>query len=448
MSFQKKIQHIQTLQDEINSHGKLADDVLKSINYKFRLEWNYNSNIMEGNSLTRQETRSVMIGNITVGGKPLKDVLEMKGHDEVVKQILGMGQGELNISEGRIREIHKLIMYEEAAEEQRKIGVWKTENNYLYNYKNEKVDFVSVDEVKDRMHQLMNWLSAEKEKISRKDKTALHPIALAFKFHLDYITIHPFYDGNGRTARILTNLVLVAYGYPPLYIKLDEKNRYYRYLADVQEYGGPPDLFYEFMGDLLIRSQQLVLNAIAGKPIEEQDDIDKEIAIWKKGLGNTTVDALQKSDNIIYTLYQTSIFPLFDLFLRKYIQFKEMYETMKIEGSVNDHLGVTKRYIDFVVNDTYNVPTNFISEDDSKLSTVDLQIYFLEFKQNGTDTFNTKVSIECDFNKYNWYIKINENLKKIEKVYTDILTEKEITNIVNDMVKQTLETLKQRTYKN
>ncbi len=91
----------------------LPADLLKKINYKFRLEWNYTSNSMEGNSLTRSETRSVMIGNITVDGKPIKDILEIKGHDEVISNIIKTGKGELNISEKRIKEIHTGIMHEE-----------------------------------------------------------------------------------------------------------------------------------------------------------------------------------------------------------------------------------------------------------------------------------------------------------------------------------------------
>ena len=262
MQLASLLKQIDDLQSQINFHGKLDSEVLKKINYKFRLDWNYNSNVMEGNSLTIQETRSVMINNITLEGKPLKDVLEMRGHDNVISSILKIGKGELNLSEKRILEIHKGIMYEEDTEKQKDIGIWKTSNNYLYNYKKERIDFTPHEEVKEKMHELVNWLSAQSEKIKAKDKKAIHPVVLAFEFHLKYVTIHPFYDGNGRTARIFTNLILIAFGYPPVIVKLEEKNKYYQYLGDIQGYGGPPDLFYEFMSGLLIRSQEEVLNAL------------------------------------------------------------------------------------------------------------------------------------------------------------------------------------------
>ena len=147
----------------------------------------------------------------------------------------------------------------------------KKENNYLYNYRNERFDFAVPEEVPERMHQLMNWLTTEKEKISRSIPGALHPVTLALKFHLDYVTIHPFYDGNGRTSRILTNLILIAYGYPPLYIKENERSIYYQYLADIQGYGGTPDLFYEYMAGMVIRSQQIIVDMTEGRSRQEDE---------------------------------------------------------------------------------------------------------------------------------------------------------------------------------
>lgn len=268
MSYKEKLQQIDALQAEINSCGKIPEDILKKINYKFRLEWNYTSNSMEGNSLTRAETRSVMTGNITVEGKPLKDILEIKGHDEVIADIIRTGKGELNISEKRIKQIHAGIMNEDDPVKKNMIGKWKTSSNYLYSYKNERIDFAAPAEVPELMHKLINWLNAEKDKISDGAKHALHPALLSFQFHTDFVTIHPFYDGNGRMARILTNIILISYGYPPLYINENERLAYYQYLADIQLYGGEPDLFYEYMAGLLLRSTRLQLDAIKGNETE------------------------------------------------------------------------------------------------------------------------------------------------------------------------------------
>ena len=268
MSFSEKLQRINELQDAINGYGNIPVAVLKKINYKFRLEWNYTSNRMEGNSLTRSETRSVMVGNITVDGKPLKDILEIKGHDDVVVEILKIGKGDLNISEKRVRDIHRSIMNEDDPAKKDMPGNWKKVNNYLFNYKAERIDFASPEDVPALMHNLINKLSAAQEKINRDDKNSTHPLILASRFHLDFVTIHPFYNGNGRMARILSNMILIANGCPPFYIKENERLAYYQYLGDIQAYGGDADLFYDYMAGLLLRSVQIQHDAITGKDID------------------------------------------------------------------------------------------------------------------------------------------------------------------------------------
>lgn len=309
MSYSEKRKQVDLLQQKINAHGELSADVKKKINYKFRLDWNYYSNSMEGNTLTMDETRSVMVGNLTVGGKPIKDVLEIKGHDEIISEILRIGKGEAHLSEARIREIHKGIMHEEDEAKKKKIGVWKTDPNYIYNYKNERFDFASPDEVPSRMHGLLNKTNAAIDAIQHNKKDAPHPLDVALDFHLDYINIHPFYDGNGRTARILTNLLLISFGYPPFWVKTNERSIYNQYIGDIQGYGGNPDLFFEFVTDTILRSQQLVLDAIAGKDISSAEDFDKEIEMLKR-MQNPPRVKIKKSKQVMQNTLKEVYFPL------------------------------------------------------------------------------------------------------------------------------------------
>jgi len=275
MTLPELLHKIDELQARIVAAGPLTPEAKHKLDYRLRLDWNYHSNVMEGSSLTQQETRSIMLGNVTVSGKPIKDVLEMQGHDEVVTKLLGMASGELNLSESRIKEVHRAIVREDEPTKQAQVGQWKTEPNYLHNFKGERIDFLPPTEVPDAMHKLLDRTKADIERIERKAKDAPHPALLAFAFHRDYVTIHPFHDGNGRTARIFSNLLLMRFGYPPVIIRVDEKETYNRYLAEVQVYGAPTDLFDSFMAERLVRAQEVVLDAIEGKELEDADDILK-----------------------------------------------------------------------------------------------------------------------------------------------------------------------------
>ena len=266
---------IDAIREQISVKGKLTKEQLHKINNKFRLEWNFNSNSMEGNTLTIEETRSVMVGNLDVHQKPIKDVLEMKGHDAVILEILKIGMGELRLSERRIKDIHRGIMHEEDPEEKKKIGEWKTKNNEIINNKGEKFTFTDWQLVPDKMHDLLNRVNASIDAIQSKQKVAPHPIDVALAFHLEYLEIHPFYDGNGRTARILTNLILISLGYTPFWISRSERDVYYNYISDIQGYGGKKEAFYQYVSGLIARSEQLVVDVIQGIEIEDEDDFEK-----------------------------------------------------------------------------------------------------------------------------------------------------------------------------
>lgn len=432
MSFAEKLQTIAQLQQAIEQHGKLKDDLLKKINYKFRLEWNYTSNSMEGNSLTKQETRSVMVGNITVDGKPIKDVLEIKGHDEVITHILQMGKGELNISEKRIKEVHKAIIHEEDPAKQKQVGIWKTQPNYLHNYKGERFDFVVPVEVPERMHQLINELNVRKNNI----KSSIDAVELACWFHLEYITIHPFYDGNGRTARIFTNLILISYGLPPLYIKEEERNAYYQYLADIQGYGGSPELFYEFMADRLIRSLQIVLDAIEGKEIEEKDDWEKQLILLRTELNDAEEVKIPKTNEAVLKVFTSSILSFLEKLLPKLESFDDFFAERQIYFGPQRFRKVAKD-----IESIKYIFSTFENFDDG----VVFQYSLNGFKRAGTNTFNIYLQIEWSFDQYSYSFIINQVMKASrKKLYHQFFTEEEINEFVGICGKNLIEQIEMR----
>lgn len=410
MALKETLDKINELQAKIDSFGQLDKDTLNRIQYKFRLDWNYHSNAMEGNSLTQSETRSVMINNVTVEGKPLKDVLEIRGHDKVITDILRIGKGELRLSEARIKDIHKAIVNEDSPELQKKVGQWKTEPNHLYNYRDEKFEFVPPNEVPEQMHILINWLNTQRDLIINESETALHPVLLAFHFHLRYVSIHPFHDGNGRTARIFTNLILISFGYPPVIIEIEKKNIYNQYLADIQAYGGGPELYLEFMCKQLIKSQELVIMAIEGVDIEQPDDIDKKILLLEKEL-----EAVSPENEVKERFNREVFLKMFDSWiidlLRKAIPLVQKFN--KFFTGTSHHVYMNSGGNIFSHNFNSENPEQVIEEIKKKLleskatfNTSNTQFVFQTFYgtliKGGLNTFgcNYGFEIHCEFIKY------------------------------------------------
>ena len=388
-----------------------------------------------------------MVGNITVDGKPIQDVLEMKNHDDLIKTIIQMGAGELNISEKRIKEIHKGIIHEEDPEKSSQIGQWKRDTNYLYNYKNERFDFVAPSDVPERIHKLVNWINEEKEKIERGDTRALHPVLLAFQFHLEYITIHPFYDGNGRTARILTNIILISYGYPPLYIKTDEKQIYYQYLADIQGYGGEPDLFFEFMAERLIRSQEIVLNAAEGKSIEEPDDLDKRLRLIEKELG-----PIEPANEVVVQLERAFFMSIYDTWLsdllrksiviaQKFNKFFSNPQHYIVAGSTATALFSDESPSE-VLDDLKEGLVLFQDRFNPNETNVELATNYKTFIKGGIDSFNLRYELAVKFNKTGYVVELDEFSedagRRVKKRLFHRLLDQSLTEAEMDFIGQSL----------
>ena len=443
MSISDKLDKIDKLQAEIDAFGPLSSEIKKLINYKFRLDWNYFSNAMEGGTLSREETRSVMIGNISIEGKPLRDIIEMNGHDEIVKEVLAIGRGNSRISEARIKAIHRAIMHEEEEEKKQKIGQWKKEYNEIINYRGEKFGFTPPNEVPERVHQLLNQTNAAIDALQGK-KQIKHPVQIALDFHLEYVTIHPFYDGNGRTARILTNLILIANGYPPIIIKTSEKEIYYQYLADIQAYGGDPDLFFGFMADLVIRSQKLVLAAIAGEDISETSDWEKELSLLKqKAKGMEEVQS--KTDELIFQRFQDSIHPLFEKAKVKLAKFDELFAKTNTKEDALDSSNLSA-FIGYQERIEGPKDKGILSQ----LRSFNLTFDWIGYKGAGIAIFNMDAIIQVDLQDEFKYVisTTNKTIPPIEKLYTKELTDIEMEVFIDQLGAVLVDTLKRRAEEN
>jgi len=444
MPFKQKLKKIDELSKHIESYGKLPNDILQKINYKFRLDWNYYSNRMEGNTLTIDETKSVMLEIIDIRNKPLKDVMEIKGHDEAIKAILKMGKGELNISESRIKELHSTIMYEDVHAEREKIGKWKTQANLVTNYKDEDFYFTDPLDVADKMHELVNWINAEKEMIRLSKNNALHPVELAFEFHLRYITIHPFYDGNGRTCRILTNLILISYGYPPVYIKDTDKTLYYRYLADVQAYGAGKSLFFDMMADYLLRSLNIVLDAIEGKDIDEPDDLDKKIQLLEREL-----NTINPNDEVKVRYSKEAFLDNYSAWISKLVAYTvpviQKFNNFFSGTNHRVYIAQTSVNISFVNDPIHEVIQKLTSAIDGNLERIGhlyqelyIQAFYSALIKGGLRSFDCYYNIQIKFTEIKYEVFVDDfdetteskkSIRVFEKLLHQSLNDKEMNDV-------------------
>lgn len=188
---------------------------LKSLREKLLLEWTYNTNAIEGNTLTLNETKVVLEG-ITVGGKTMREHLEVINHRDAIAYVEEIVQkGEL-LTEWQIKSLHRLVLK----------GI---DDEYAGVYRDQQVFIAGAKHtppapylIKEQMEQLIKWYEDEAQK--------LHPVERGAMLHAIFVGIHPFIDGNGRTSRLLLNLELMKAGFPAVVIKVENRLAYYEAL--------------------------------------------------------------------------------------------------------------------------------------------------------------------------------------------------------------------------
>lgn len=226
---------VDELNKELNSKRPISKDTLKSLKESINLEWTYNSNGIEGNTLTLRETQVVLEG-ITVGGKSIKEHLEVINHEKAILFLDDLVKDKEIINEWNIKNIHQLILKDIDDEN---AGRYRTENVTIRGAVHVPPDYLMVPE-------LMEMLVL---KYKHWDK--YHPIIKAALLHGELVKIHPFIDGNGRTSRLVMNLCLMNSGYLPVIIKKEKRLDYYNALDKAHTTGDYTD-FVKLVNELEI----------------------------------------------------------------------------------------------------------------------------------------------------------------------------------------------------
>ncbi|MBN2643845.1 MAG: Fic family protein [Desulfuromonadaceae bacterium] len=199
MIFDNHIKQADELQQRINAMRPLDRDAVLQLQEYYRIGLTYSSNALEGNTLTESETKVVLEDGLTIGGKPLRDHLEALGHSAAFDKLLQLAQGQ-HIDETAILELHRLFYQRIDADT---AGHFRTKPVLITG-----TSFVPPppSRVPEAMQAFVEAIPCQRQE--------LHPIAFAAWLHIRLANIHPFIDGNGRTARLLMNLALLQSGYP------------------------------------------------------------------------------------------------------------------------------------------------------------------------------------------------------------------------------------------
>ena len=432
------LERAEQLKAELNSLRPLDSEAEARIMQKFRLDWNYHSNNLEGNSLTYGETKALILFGITAQGKPLKDHFEITGHNEAINWILEIVKGETVLTEKFIRELHTLLLKESSYKEARtadgkptrrkiEVGKYKTQPNHVITITGETFYFATPEETPAKMHDLIEWFRKEKEKAD------VNPIILAAHFHYRFIRIHPFDDGNGRVARILMNFILMQFGYPPAIIKTEDKENYYAVLrlADVGEF----EPFIEYIAQNLIRSLEIMIRGAKGESIEEPDDLDKELSLLERKLatlgGNLKID---RSVESIVNVFGSSISPLLESVKEVCKKFDRFYASNRMKLHIDD------RESDFLKFQSFRGISNEIWVHQNT------EVIALEYLHNTLKNIELKdinyvtlVTTIFDLTQYIIKVFLNEGHEEAiikEKNYSEFLTEIEIEEIIKLIAQQ------------
>ncbi len=237
-----QLEEINKLKGWLDSFRPLAPIIVEELKKLYDVKFTYNSNAIEGNTLTQSETELVLSKGITVGGKTLQEHLEVIGHKEAIDYVESLSKQKQTLGEWEIKQIHNLILRKITPEEAgryRQLDVKAAGTNYLY-----PAHYL----ISQLMEDFIDWLNSETAR-------NLHPVEYATVAHYRFVSIHPFRDGNGRTGRLLMNLLLLRAGYPIVVISNQQRNDYINALA----YGQNNNDDVDRLMDLVISATKISL---------------------------------------------------------------------------------------------------------------------------------------------------------------------------------------------
>ncbi|MDD3329814.1 MAG: Fic family protein [Bacteroidales bacterium] len=241
---------IDRLKVELDNARPLPIEALKKIKAAFEMEYTFESNRMEGNTLTLQETALVVSEGVTISGKSMREHLEAINHAQAIELIKDIAKPDIEINERIIKEIHAIILH----------GIDKENAG---KYRDVSVMIVGSTHTPPQPLLVPPLMEQFMEAYKKIKADLVHPVIISAFLHDELVKIHPFIDGNGRTSRLLMNLQLLAYGYPIANLKGDNQTKLFYYAALEQSHiENKPEAFYCLVAQEVKKSLEKYLSLI------------------------------------------------------------------------------------------------------------------------------------------------------------------------------------------
>lgn len=430
------LDELSLLKDEWQRLQPLKPEDNRRLWRKLRLEWNYHSNHIEGNTLTYGETELLLLHDRTTGDHSHREYVEMKAHDVGIEHMLKLAADPVRIlTESDIRDFNKIILKEPFWKPAETIdgqptriqvipGAYKTNPNNVRTATGEMFFYASVEDTPPRMQALSDWLKRELE------SPTLHPVELAAKLHHDFALIHPFGDGNGRVARLLANYVLQRFGYLPIIVPTGDKVRYLTALrlADA----GDLSAFTEYFAYRAVWSLHVGIKAAKGESIDEPSDVEKQVQIFIREQQARKNDEAAPTREIIQNLLEVSIIPLLEKAETKFAQLAPLFRKMDVRTSIQ-RSGI--------------VSGEKISYRDVRLTgpgdSVMISFMFYSYQGESLTPFNFETTIELHFPSSHYTLMHSREIM-VTNPYSKMILADEAETITAMMLSKTFERIRAR----
>lgn len=369
---------IEELYQEWQSLQPIKEEYLQRLNQKFMLEFNYNSNHIEGNTLTYGQTELLLLFGKVVDAANMKDLEDMKASNVGLNMMQEQASSEYPLTESFIRQLHHTILREDytvyralpGGQQTSYVvhaGVYKTRPNSVITRSGTRFEYASPEETPALMSDLVSWYNEEEQ------KGELTLAELCALFHYRYIRIHPFEDGNGRIARLLVNFILTRHHYPMIVVKSADKENYLNALSTCDGFVGTApsegahaeiskiNPFVAYIEECMERALVTCIKAAKGQSIEEDDDFMKELKVLERQKKQDMATELSKkkfSPSEVWNVLEYVFFPIVECFEKAISSANDVFRfSQSIRGN---YLSKTDTYkgglhVNFVMRDTSNI---------------------------------------------------------------------------------------------